>query len=81
MGKVVRLAKVNAVERPSPDAAAPQDTLTITTTLYDLIESLQTTVEPVADALVIATVVRMLRVGKAAFVKPFDACSHRPPRP
>ena len=37
---------------------------TITTTLYDLIAALQEFVEPGEDALVVATVVSMLRAGR-----------------
>lgn len=40
----------------------------IRTTLYELIEALQTVVPPEADAVVIATVVRLLRSGQITFL-------------
>jgi hypothetical protein len=40
----------------------------ITTTLYELIAALQNVVDPDADALVVATVMHLLRSGQLTFV-------------
>ena len=52
---------VVTVETSGGKDAAPA---TITTTLYDLIAALQEVVDPGEEALVVATVVSMLRAGR-----------------
>ena len=53
--------RVETIETSGGEDAAPA---TITTTLHDLIAALQEVVDPGEEALVVATVVSMLRAGR-----------------
>src|SRR5262245_41287043 len=46
---------------------------TITTTLYDLIAALQDVVQPGEDALVVATMVHLLRIGRITLLSGIEA--------
>jgi hypothetical protein len=47
---------------------------TITTTLYDLVATLQTTVEPYDDDLIVATVWHLLRSGRLTWQRHQTTC-------
>jgi hypothetical protein len=57
---------MNIVEEYAP--AIEGKRTTIQTTLYDLIAAMQATVEPSEDALVVDTVVHLLRTGRIRFL-------------
>ena len=46
----------------------------IRTTLYDLIEALHAEVQPGEEALIVPTVMHLLRSGRIAFLGPIEAC-------
>jgi hypothetical protein len=51
-----------------PPLTITQRSNTVTTNLYELIEAVQSQVGPENDELVVATVVYLLRVGRATFL-------------
>lgn len=53
---------------PTAAPAASSDRVKITTTLYDLVEALNTEVDPEDDALVTAAVVHLINANRARFV-------------
>jgi hypothetical protein len=55
-------------------ATSPATTTTVTTTLYDLIAAIQTTVEPQDDNLVVATVWHLLRSGQVTWGRTPATC-------
>jgi hypothetical protein len=57
---------MNALEEYVP--AVEEKRTTVKTTLYDLIAAMQATVEPSEDALVVDTVVHLLRAGRIRFL-------------
>jgi hypothetical protein len=57
---------MNTVEEYVP--AIEEKRTTVKTTLYDLIAAMQETVEPSEDALVVGTVVHLLRTGRIRFL-------------
>lgn len=65
MHTVIAPLAVKAVATEVTKAAGPFGT---TTTLYDVIAAMQATIGPDEDALVVATVDRLLRTGRIAFV-------------
>ena len=50
-----------------PPRNTPQKSTTITTNLYELVEAVQDQVGPDNDELVVATVMYLLRAGRATF--------------
>lgn len=65
MYTVQELSRTHTVDVRVGENALPTR---LRTTLYDLIEALQTMVPPEADAMVIATVVHLLRSGQITFL-------------
>ena len=51
-----------------PPLHTTQRSTTVTTSLYELIEAVQNQVGPENDALVVATVMYLLRAGRATFL-------------
>jgi hypothetical protein len=51
-----------------PPSNTPQRSNTVTTNLYKLIETLQNYIGPEDDELVVATVIYLLRAGRATFL-------------
>jgi len=56
-----------------PPLSTRQKSRTITTSLYELIETVQTAIGPENDELVVATVMYVLRSGRARFLNSMGA--------
>ena len=56
-----------------PPLSTVQKSRTITTSLYELLEAVQTTIGPENDELVVATVMYVLRSGRATFLNSMGA--------
>ena len=57
----------------TPPSNPPQRSTTVTTNLYELIEAVQNEVGPENDKLVVATVMHLLRAGRATFLSNMEA--------
>ena len=68
MNTVVDRFEVRAVETVETLMVENEALVTIVTTLYDLMAALQGTVEPGEEALVVPTVLYMLRAGRVTWL-------------
>jgi hypothetical protein len=57
----------------TPPSNPTQGSTTVTTNLYELIEAVQNEVGPENDELVVATVMYLLRAGRATFLSNMEA--------